>query len=599
MQKKTSIDGLTVRASDRRGANGTNAQRKVKTASQQGRSVRQTMDVTKPKRRQARTMNDVVTPRQRKMRELGTMQPKEVEFGEEIGSQIIADENWSDALGALTDDEQLDELEATADEMEDEELIDEEVAQEETKKDRKARKAEKKAAKKGKKKGKKHRKLKIFGGVLGGLILVAIIVFLIWGDLIISRLTSGNSGIFDAFAALVSEGEPFKTDENGRTNVLVFGTEGFDMDGSTYDGSKHDGAQLTDSIMIVSFDQETKDVALINLPRDFRVETANGQGYKVNEVFSRNNPDGNNEEAGAQALMNEVGNIFGLDFQYYVHVNWGSVVEIVNTLGGVTVTLDEDVNDYNYTGTVIKAGEPTHLDGIQAVALARARHGTVGGDFSRGNNQQKIVEGIVQKVIDDGLGAAEAFNLVNILGDNLRTNFNMENVRYGMNFVAGFDMNNIRQVPLVDYEKNIYYVTTKTINGGSFVIPYAGEGKYDEIQAYVDRMTSSNPVTREGAKIAIFNATGEAGVAAAEQGRLEPDGFNITLLGDAVAGSCEAQYCVYMLNDEMPLTRDALAERYSIEVLNGDALPRGIVPGAVDVVIVVGQAPATEEVIEE
>ncbi len=45
------------------------------------------------------------------------------------------------------------------------------------------------------------------------------------------------------------------------SNVLIFGTEGYDMNGSSGDGV-HDGAQLTDSIMVASFDQERKDVAL-------------------------------------------------------------------------------------------------------------------------------------------------------------------------------------------------------------------------------------------------------------------------------------------------------------------------------------------------
>ncbi len=590
MQKKTSIDGLAVRASGRRGANsvGASAPKKMNTASNKNQS-RKTMDVARPQRRRMRTMNDVVAPRPVKSRDLGVLQPvEEIEFGDAVEHTVVMDEEWSDALGVMSEAEQVDELEV-AEELTDggDEEMNSEM-EEEPKKDRKARKAEKKAAKKAKNANKKHRKLKIFGGIFGGLLIIAVIVFLIWGDWLISRLTNGNSGIFDAFMALVSEGEPFKTDEHGRTNVLVFGTEGFDMEGSSYDGEKHDGAQLTDSIMIISFDQETKDVALISLPRDLKVRAACSAG-KVNEVFWCNNQDGNHEEAGAQALMEQVGEIFGLDFQYYVHVNWGSVVEIVNALGGITVTLDEDVNDRNYTGMVIKAGEPTQLDGIQAVALARARHGTAGGDFTRGNSQQKIVEGIVQKVIDEGVGVKEAFDLVNILGDNLRTNFSMENIRYGMNFVSGFDMNNIRQVPLVDYDNNIYYVKTATIGGISYVIPQEGEGRYTQIQAYVDQMLSSDPAVREGAKIAIFNATGVSGQAKAEQDRLEADGFQVALIGDAVTGSCEAKYCVYMLNDEMPETRRALEAKYETEVLGRDSLPRNIVPGTADVVVVIGQ----------
>ena len=85
----------------------------------------------------------------------------------------------------------------------------------------------------------------------------------VWGDSLISRITNGQSGLFGAIGAMISNEIPFETDANGRTNVLVFGTEGFNMDGATNyidrdSSGTHDGAQLTDSIMIVSFDQKTQ-----------------------------------------------------------------------------------------------------------------------------------------------------------------------------------------------------------------------------------------------------------------------------------------------------------------------------------------------------
>ena len=85
--------------------------------------------------------------------------------------------------------------------------------------------------------------------------------------------------------------------------------------------------------------------------------------------------EGDAEQAGAEALVNEVSDILGLDFQYYAHLNWGSLVTIVDILGGITVTVDEDIDDYYYTGAVFQAGVPYTIDGSQALGLARARHG--------------------------------------------------------------------------------------------------------------------------------------------------------------------------------------------------------------------------------
>ncbi len=365
--------------------------------------------------------------------------------------------------------------------------------------------------------------------------------------------------------SVVSDEVPFAEDQNGRTNVLIFGTEGYNMNGDTAHGT-HDGAQLTDSIMVASLDQKTKDVAL----------------------FWCNNQDGTNEQAGAEALMKQVGDVLGIKFQYYAHINWASLIDIIDTIGGITVTLDENIADYDYTGAVAQAGVPIQVNGEQALGLARARHGTQGGDFTRGNTQQKIVEAIISKVMQNGIGAGEALNILNILGDNFRSNFSTDNIKAGVRVLTDFNVANIRQVPLVDYETNTFYMTTDTINNVSYVIPSAGVNNYTKIQEYVAEMFSSNPTAREHARIAIYNASGQYGVAGAERSRLQDDGYNVVSIGDTTTGSCASKYCVYVVGQDFPATTTALAERYGISVKSGDELPSDIDPGETDIIILLG-----------
>lgn len=407
-----------------------------------------------------------------------------------------------------------------------------------------------------------------------------------WGDELIMRLTGGNSGLWDAIHSMVSDEVPFQTDENGRTNILVFGTEGYNMNGDTAYGA-HDGAQLTDSIMVISLDQNTKDVALLSLPRDLKVRAACSAG-KINEVFWCNNQDGTQEEAGAQALMQQVSEVLGINFQYYAHINWASLIDIIDTIGGITVTLDENIADYGYTGAVAQAGVPMEINGEQALGLARARHGTVGGDFTRGNTQQKIVEGIVNKVLQNGIGISGALDLLNILGDNLRSNFSTDNIKAGLRVLSGFDITNIRQVPLVDYETNTFYMTTDTINDISYVIPAAGVNNYSDIQRYVAEMFSSNPTVRENARIVVLNASGQYGVAAAERESLQNDKYDVVSIGDAELGVCPESYCIYAINENFPTTSNALAERYGVYVRQATELPEDIIPGETDFVIILG-----------
>ena len=411
-------------------------------------------------------------------------------------------------------------------------------------------------------------------------------IFYKWGDELISRLTGGRSGLFGAIQSLISEEIPFETDKNGRTNVLVFGTEGYNMSGDTAFG-EHSGSQLTDSIMVVSFDQKTKDVALISLPRDLKVRKACSAG-KINEVFWCANQSGTDEEAGAKALMDQTGDVLGIEFQYYAHINWASLIDIINTIGGITVTLDEDINDYGWTNAVAQAGVPMEVNGEQALGLARARHGTTGGDFTRGNTQQKIVEGIVNKVVQNGIGPQEALGLMGILGDNLRTNFSTDNIKAGMHLLAGFNIGNIRQIPLVDYDSNTFYVRTATINDISYVVPSAGERDYSKIHEYIASMLSNNPVERENARIAIYNASNQYGVAGAERDRLQAEGYDVVSIGDATIGSCEDQYCVYAVNQNFPATGNALAERYGTTLRDISTLPADINPGDTDFIIIIG-----------
>ena len=462
-------------------------------------------------------------------------------------------------------------------------MFDDEIFEEDPKKS--------KRGKKPKKKRKHHIIKKIFLGLFLLLIGGAVAIF-IWGDSLISRLTNGQSGFWDTVGSLFSEEVPFETDSNGRTNIIIFGTEGYDMDGTSGDGV-HDGAQLTDSIMVVSLDQKTQDVALLSLPRDLKVPMACSAG-KINEVFWCKNQDGNNESAGAEALMKQAGEILGIDFQYWAHVNWGSVVEIVDSLGGITVVLDEDISDFYYTGMVIEAGVPTNLNGQQAVALARARHGTMGGDFTRGNSQQKIVEAIAQKLLENGISVSEALGLVNILGDNLRTNFTTDNIKAGVRLLSSFNINNIRNVSLVDYENNIYYVQSEMINGVSYVIPSAGLGDYGEIQEYLDRMFSSEAGVREGAEIAIYNASGQVGVAGAEKTHLESMRYHVGTVGDVAPESCLEEYCLYVLTEGMPATQAVLEDRYQTTARPANELPADVWPGNADFVVLIGNDKSNE-----
>lgn len=366
--------------------------------------------------------------------------------------------------------------------------------------------------------------------------------------------------------------EPLKTDDNGRTNILAFGTSGYNMDGEEGNGT-HDGAQLTDSIMILSLDQESGDIAMLSLPRDLKVSSTCTATAKVNEIYWCNNMDGDDEQAGAEAIMTEISDILGIEFQYFAHLNWGSLVQIVDTLGGVNVTLDEGIYDYYYTKAVFEPDVEYTIDGAQALGLARARHGTESGDFSRGASQQKILIGIKNKLQEKNLSITDFTDLAGTLGDNLRTNFNVEELKTIAHIISTNDLDHIRQVSLIDPEP---LMTTASINGISYVIPAGGASYYTRIQDYVAKMFSSDPRSYEDATILILNGTDTPGVASSEQGNLEKSGFNNIDVDDAPDGEYPDKYTLYSLTDAAPGTLKLLEEHYSTTAKPAGDLPADI-----------------------
>ena len=463
----------------------------------------------------------------------------------------------------------------------------------------KAEITDKKAAKKAKKFYKLRRVLSILLLiiVLGAIGVVTWAVF--WGNDIIAKITGGQGNVFDLFTLMDTEHyDPLKTDSNGRTNILAFGTSGYDMSGDEGDGWSHAGAQLADSIMMISLNQETGDIAMLSLPRDLKASPTCTATGKINEVYWCNGGGfeiSNEDEANAaQALMDEVSSILGVSFQYYAHLNWGSLVSIVNTLGGITITLDEDIEDYYWTGAVFQAGVPYTIDGEQALGLARARHGTMGGDFSRGASQQKILIGIKDKIMEKGLSIPDMIGLASSLGDNLRTNLSVSELKTAAHLSFEFDLNSMRNLSLYNPQQGIYYMTTGTLdNGISYVFPRAGVGNYWDVQEYVATQLSNDPRTYEYPTIAIYNASETAGLAAREKTSLEEQGYTVHFIDNAPEGKYPTGNTLFAISNK-PGTKSMLSRIYNSESL--DLLPESI-PRDYDFIIILN--PESEETNKE
>jgi LCP family protein required for cell wall assembly len=173
---------------------------------------------------------------------------------------------------------------------------------------------------------------------------------------------------------------------------------------------------------VASVDPATGQVALFTLPRDtVDVPVPAGPDRsifgtlyrgKINSWWLSNHDrsdlwPGTELTRGFNALKAILGNLYGLDIQYYAEVNFEGFQQVIDTLGGVTVNVQMPVTDDQFpvAGGSARIYIPTgvqHMTGAQALIYARSRHGS--NDFDRGARQQRVL-----------LSLKEQTNIANIL----------------------------------------------------------------------------------------------------------------------------------------------------------------------------------------
>ncbi len=413
-----------------------------------------------------------------------------------------------------------------------------------------------------------------------------------------SKVFKGN--IFD----LLGQGQQLKTDQYGRSNILVFGTSEDDPD------HEDAGADLTDSIMIISLDQKNKNAAMVSVPRDLWVKYGKGcsAGYegKINALYQcyAGENGTKDEAAGANALKQEIGDDFGIDIQYYAHVNYTVVKQVVDAVGGVDITIESSdprgILDRNFDWKcryqcyyVKYPNGPTHLDGEHALYLARARndpgaytgYGLPQGNFDREKNQQKILKALKEKSTSAGTlsNPVAVTGIIDALGDNVRTNFTGPEVKTLTSLGKDIPSDKIKSISLV--EPGSMMVTTGNMSGQSIVRPVAGIYDFSEIQSFVrSKLNTMNG--QEDARIEVLNGSSSVGVASSKAKELKADGINITNIGDTDANQYPAISWYDLSGGKLTKTSAKLQQVLGVAAA-GTTLPPGVQSTA-DFVIIIG-----------
>ncbi|QWF82613.1 Cell wall biosynthesis protein LcpA [Amycolatopsis sp. CA-230715] len=178
-----------------------------------------------------------------------------------------------------------------------------------------------------------------------------------------------------------------------------------------------DGELNTDTLIFVHIPNDGGKAVAISLPRDSYVEIPGYGKHKINSAYARAKNTAFNElkskgvndpkelelqsnQAGAKELISTVEKLTGSTIDNYAAINLLGFSDVTQAIGGVDVCLNENVND-SYSGAKFKAG-PQTVQGADALAFVRQRHGLPRGDLDRVVRQQVFMAGLAKKVLSAG-----------------------------------------------------------------------------------------------------------------------------------------------------------------------------------------------------
>lgn len=170
----------------------------------------------------------------------------------------------------------------------------------------------------------------------------------------------------------------------------------------------------SDVNILVVVNPETKQILLINTPRDYYIPNPAGGGAL--DKLTHCGWDG------LSNTMQALGDLYGVPVQYYAQINFFGFETFIDVIGGVTV-----YSDYTYTAidTPIYRGE-NYLNGYEALCFARERYNVPGGDATRGKHQMKVIKAVIEKMTSSTTLITAYGDILDTLSGMFRTNMSVD-----------------------------------------------------------------------------------------------------------------------------------------------------------------------------
>jgi LCP family protein required for cell wall assembly len=353
-------------------------------------------------------------------------------------------------------------------------------------------------------------------------------------------------------------------DGKERLNILLIGSD------------EQGGGHNTDTLITVSIDPVTKQVAMFSIPRDTvdlpipagPARNVWGRAYrgKINSFFVQNRGrsdlwPGNDRQRGYNALKAVMGELYDLDIKYFVEVNFDGFKKVVDAVGGVTINVQVPVVDDAFPGTTGRAQRlyiPSgiqHMDGEQALRYARSRNNTT--DFDRGARQQRLLLSLREQA-DPQILLPRLPELVDALKSAVRTDIPLDQLDELLGLATGVDTANIRSIVLGPP----YSQDACGTDRGCIVVP-----NIPRIKDAVKNAFTTDPADQaarerlasEGAGVWVLNGTGVANRGTRLAGYLEFQGLAASAPRGAPEGKVPADTVVTVYNGAETRLPDTIA----------------------------------------
>ena len=218
-----------------------------------------------------------------------------------------------------------------------------------------------------------------------------------------------------------------------------------------------------DALMLITFNPKTNTSTMLSIPRDTYLE--------LTCMNNRRNKITHSAWQSEECIINTLNNSFNINIDYYVKINFKGLVSLVDNIGGIDVMVPykfcESNSDRLWGEHTIYLEEGlNHLNGEQALALSRNRHpwkefcpteytNYYSSDIIRGENQQKVLSAIIEKI--KTIKSIDTFNnILDTISNNVITNLSTDNILSFYETGKNINKINIQKLFLNGYDQYIF-----------------------------------------------------------------------------------------------------------------------------------------------